>query len=66
MEDLPLVDTWVMRGASPSTLHSQPPAASSLLFGVLDNTGRIRELKNDNYPGSFRMELEGGDTSIGL
>lgn len=37
------------------------PVDSSLLFGVLDNTGCIKELKNDKYPGSFRMELEGVD-----
>ena len=40
---------------------AKPPAASSLLFGALADTGRIKELKDDKYPGSFRMVLEGVD-----
>ena len=36
---------------------AQPPAGSSLLFGALADTGRIKERKN----GSYRMVLKGID-----
>ena len=40
---------------------AQPPAGSSLLFGAIAGSGRIKELKNDKYPGSYRMVLKGVD-----
>ena len=48
-------EIWVMRG--PQLLMAPPPAGSSLLFGALADTGRIKERKN----GSYRMVLKGVD-----
>ena len=53
----PAFDSWDMSGASPSILHHEPPAGASLLFGALDDSGRIKERKN----GSYRMVLKGVD-----
>ena len=46
-----------MKGASPSTFMTKPPAGASLLFGALADSGRIKQRKN----GSYRMVLDGVD-----
>ena len=50
----------------PQLFMAKPPADSSLLFGVLDNTGRIKELKNDITPAVFAWNWSVLMTSIGL
>ena len=47
----------VMSCARPQPLMAKPPAGSSLLFGALADSGRIKQHQN----GSYRMVMEGVD-----
>ncbi len=44
-------------GESTTTVNAQPPAGSSLLFGALADSGKIKQRKN----GTYRMVLKGVD-----
>ena len=44
-------------GGSTTPVNAEPPAGSSLLFGALADSGRIKQRKN----GSYRMVLKGVD-----
>ena len=44
-------------GGSTTPVNAQPPAGSSLLFGALADSGKIKQRKN----GSYRMVLKGVD-----
>ena len=44
-------------GGSTTPVNAQPPAGSSLLFGALADSGKIKQRKN----GSYRMVLDGVD-----
>ena len=44
-------------GGSTTPVNTKPPAGSSLLFGALADSGKIKQRKN----GSYRMVLEGVD-----
>ena len=45
----------------PAPFKAKPTDGSTLLFGALTNTARVKELKNDKYPGSYRMVLKSID-----